>query len=104
MHIEPAYKEKVFGSCPLCSVGSVDTSESILLTYVDLDWLIEHTKLSRAEKAVVELVMRGWTITDIASEYEQRWESINSYFKRAVKKIVQTNNDRWAGFHALQQI
>lgn len=104
MHIEPAYKEKVFGSYPLCSVGSVDTSESILLTYVDLDWLIEHTKLSKAEKAVVELVMRGWTITDIASEYEQRWESINSYFKRAVKKIVQTNNDRWADFHAPQQI
>ena len=104
MHIEPAYKEKVFGSYPLCSVGSVDTSESILLTYVDLDWLIEHTKLSRAERAVVELVMRGWTITDIASEYEQRWESINSYFKRAVKKIVQTNNDRWADFHAPQQI
>lgn len=104
MHIEPAYKEKVFGSYPLCSVGSVDTSESILLTYVDLDWLIEHTKLSRAEKAVVELVMRGWTITDIASEYEQRWESINSYFKRAVKKIVRTNNDRWADFHAPQQI
>lgn len=104
MHIEPAYKEKVFGSYPLCSVGSVDTSESILLTYVDLDWLIEHTKLSRAEKAVMELVMRGWTITDIASEYEQRWESINSYFKRAVKKIVQTNNDRWADFHAPQQI
>lgn len=102
MHIEPAYKEKVFGSYPLCSVGSVDTSESILLTYVDLDWLIEHTKLSRAEKAVVELVMRGWTITDIASEYEQRWESINSYFKRAVKKIVQTNNDRWADFYAQQ--
>ena len=104
MHIEPAYKEKVFGSYPLCSVGSVDTSESILLTYVDLDWLIEHTKLSKAEKAVVELVMRGWTITDIASEYEQRWESINSYFKRAVKKIVRTNNDRWADFHAPQQI
>ena len=104
MHIEPAYKEKVFGSYPLCSVGSVDTSESILLTYVDLDWLIEHTKLSKAEKAVAELVMRGWTITDIASEYEQRWESINSYFKRAVKKIVQTNNDRWADFHAPQQI
>lgn len=104
MHIEPAYKEKVFGSYPLCSVGSVDTSESILLTYVDLDWLIEHTKLSKAEKAVVELVMRGWTITDIASEYEQRWESINSYFKRAVKKIVQTNNDRWVDFHAPQQI
>lgn len=104
MHIEPAYKEKVFGSYPLCSVGSVDTSESILLTYVDLDWLIEHTKLSKAEKAVVELVMRGWTITDIASEYEQRWESINSYFKRAVKKIVQTNNDRWADFYAPQQI
>ena len=104
MHIEPAYKEKVFGSYPLCSVGSVDTSESILLTYVDLDWLIEHTNLSKAEKAVVELVMRGWTITDIASEYEQRWESINSYFKRAVKKIVQTNNDRWADFHAPQQI
>lgn len=104
MHIEPAYKEKVFGSYPLCSVGSVDTSESILLTYVDLDWLIEHTKLSKAEKAVVEFVMRGWTITDIASEYEQRWESINSYFKRAVKKIVQTNNDRWADFHAPQQV
>lgn len=104
MHIEPAYKEKVFGSYPLCSVGSVDTSESILLTYVDLDWLIEHTKLSKAEKAVVELVMRGWTITDIASEYEQRWESINSYFKRAVKKIVRTNNDRWVDFHAPQQI
>ena len=104
MHIEPAYKEKAFGSHPLYSVGSVDTSESILLTYVDLDWLIEHTKLSRAEKAVVELVMRGWTITDIASEYEQRWDSINSYFKRAVKKIVQTNNDRWADFHAPQQI
>lgn len=104
MHIEPAYKEKAFGSHPLYSVGSVDTSESILLTYVDLDWLIEHTKLSKAERAVVELVMRGWTITDIASEYEQRWESINSYFKRAVKKIVQTNNDRWADFHAPQQI
>ena len=52
----------------------------------------------------MELVMRGWTITDIASEYEQRWESINSYFKRAVKKIVQTNNDRWVDFHAPQQI
>lgn len=104
MHIEPAYKEKVFGSYPLCSVGSVDTSESILLTYVDLDWLIEHTKLSKAEKAVVELVMRGWTITDIASEYGQKQQSIDSYFKRAVKKIVQTNNDRWVDFHAPQQI
>lgn len=104
MHIEPAYKEKVFGSYPLCSVGSVDTSESILLTYVDLDWLIEHTKLSRAEKAVVELVMRGWTITDIASEYDRPQTTISSLFGRAVKKIVQTNNGRWADFHTRQQI
>lgn len=104
MHIEPAYKEKVFGSHPLYSVGSVDTSESILLTYVDLDWLIEHTKLSRAEKAVVELMMRGWTVTDIASECEQKQQSIDSYFKRAVKKIVRTNNDRWADFYTPQQI
>lgn len=94
----------MFGSHPLYSVGSVDTSESILLTYVDLDWLIEHTKLSRAEKAVVELMMRGWTVTDIASEYDRPQTTISSLFGRAVKKIVQTNNDRWADFNAPQQI
>lgn len=89
----------MYGSNPLCSVGSVDTSEDILLAYVDLDWLIGHAKLSKAENAVVQLMMRGWTATDIASECGQKRESVNKFLKRAVKKIVQINNERWERFY-----
>ena len=77
----------------------MDTSESILLTYVDLDKLIELAGLSRSERAVVELMMRGWTVSDISLECGQKLGAIDTLFRRAVRKITKTNNCRWEEFY-----
>lgn len=75
-------------------------NEDVLCTYVSLDSLIERAELSGAERATIKLMMQGYSLADIAEHYGRTRQNFDILFRRAVKKIVQRNNDDWMEVHA----
>lgn len=86
---------KLYESHPLMMQGAAPMSEPITVTYLDLDHLIETAGLTDAQKKTVDLLMCGWTEMDIAQQAGCTRERIVMLFRRAVKKIVQKNNEDW---------
>jgi len=56
-------------SNPLSSNGVFPFSEPVLVTYIDLDRLIERALLSKAERKIVHWLMCGYAFDDIANHY-----------------------------------
>lgn len=73
--------------------------EDVLILYIDLDRLIAVCGLSELEELVVEYMMRGYTIQDIADSIGGTRQAYGGYYRRAVKKIVKEFNDQWAYWH-----
>lgn len=95
MRWDRSYIEKVYPSDPLTSTGGMIFNESILATYIDLDRLIETAPLTGKQLAVINLLMRGYTIQDIADETGNSQSSISHIFARALKMMVSHHNERW---------
>lgn len=70
-------------------------NEDVLCIYADLDSLIERTELSPLERETVEYLMKGYSLPDIADHFKKTRQQFEVLFKRAVKKIVKTNNTDW---------
>ena len=68
----------------------------MLCIYSDLDSLIERAELSDNERLTVDLLMKGYILSDIAEHYGKSRQNFEILFRRAVKKIVKRNNDDWA--------
>ena len=75
--------------------GVFALNEDVLCIYADLDSLIGRAGLSDAEENTIKLMMRGYSLTDIAEHYGKARQSFEILFKRAVKKIVKRNNADW---------
>ena len=75
--------------------GVFALNEDVICVYADLDSLIERAGLSRQERLTVDLLMKGYLLTDIAEHYGQARQSFETLMKRAVKKIVKQNNANW---------
>lgn len=75
--------------------GIPDFSEDIICTYADLDTLISKAKLSPGEKFVVEQMMAGYSLCDIAENYGSYAQSYRGMLNRAVDKIVAEHNENW---------
>lgn len=73
--------------------------EDVLILYIDLDRLIAVCGLSELEELVVEYMMRGYTIQDIADSIGGTRQAYGGYYRRAVNKIVKEFNDQWAYWH-----
>lgn len=77
------------------SAGIPDISENVICTYADLDKLIEKAELSNGERRVVNLLMEGYSLSDIAAENNGDPRAYRVMFQRAVKKIVHEHNENW---------
>ena len=64
--------------------------------YADHDSLIARCGLSKQEKLTVDLLMKGYMLSDIADHYQKPRQAFELLMKRAVKKIVRQNNEDWA--------
>lgn len=51
--------------------------------------------LSKAEQLTVDLLMRGYSLADIADHYRKSRQNFEILLNRAVKKIVKRNNADW---------
>lgn len=95
MKLDATYKEKVYPNSLLSASSCPEFNENILSVYVSIDMLIDDTPLTKKQRAVIELMMRGWTIQDIADETGNIKSSIKRLFDRAVLKLIEKNNERW---------
>jgi hypothetical protein len=82
-------------SNPVISNGVFPFSEPVLVTYMDLDTLIEATPLTKAENKIVHWLMRGYGFTDIADTYGISKQSVFILLKRAAEKISKTERAIW---------
>lgn len=79
----------------LATDGVFPLNEDIICIYADLDSLIERAGLSNQERLTVDLMMKGYILSDIAEHYGKARQTFEILFKRAVKKIVKRNNADW---------
>lgn len=70
-------------------------NEDVICIYADLDSLIARANLSDGEKLTVDLLMKGYTLRDIADYYRKSRQNFEILMNRAVKKIVKRNNADW---------
>ena len=90
---------KLYDSSPLVSQGVAPMSEPVTVTYLDLDRLIEKCGLTDKEKFVVDLLMRGYTRSDIRDDTNLAAETIVALLTSAVEKIVDMNEYEWHRSH-----
>ena len=57
--LDVGFKEKAYPSGFLSSNGGLIFNENILTVFIDLDRLIDAAPLSRKQRAVIQLLMRG---------------------------------------------
>ena len=79
----------------LTTDGVFALNEDVLCIYADLDSLIERCGLSDQERLIVDLMMKGYLLTDIAEHYGKTRQTFETLLKRAIKKIVKQNNADW---------
>lgn len=79
----------------LTTDGVFALNEDVLCIYADLDSLIERCGLSDQERLTVDLLMKGYIISDIAEYYGKSRQNFEILEKRAIKKIVKQNNADW---------
>lgn len=82
-------------SCALTTDGVFALNEDVLCIYADLDSLIKRAGLSDQEKLTVDLLMKGYALSDIAEHYGKSAQNFDILMRRAVKKIVKRNNADW---------
>lgn len=81
------------------AVSNAPMMEDVLILYIDLDRLIELSDLSPCESFVVDMLMQGYSVTDISDNFEKSRQACGGYYRRAVKKIVSEYNRQWAIWH-----
>lgn len=74
-------------------------SEPVTVTYLDLDRLIGKCDLTKLEQLVLDLLMRGYTRSDIRDDMNLTMETIVSLLTSAVEKIVEMNEYEWHRSH-----
>ena len=90
---------KLYDSSPLISQGIAPMSEPVTVTYLDLDRLIDKCELTKLEQLVLDLLMRGYTRSDIRDDTNLTMETIISLLTSAVEKIVEMNEYEWHRSH-----
>jgi len=80
---------------PISTNGTPEVVEDIVCIYIDLDSLIESCGLTPGENRVVQNLMMGYALSDIAEHYGVTRQTCSVLLKRAVEKIVAENDRRW---------
>lgn len=77
--------------------------EPVFCTYLDLDDLIETCGLSVGERRVIDALMEGHTITDIAEKNSCTKQTIEVQFRRGIRKITAQNTRNWLRVYGGEQ-
>lgn len=68
-------------------------SELMSCIYLDLDALVDDTKLTRNEHWTVEIMMTGYSIPDIVASYGLSYQTVHTWFRRACIKMAKHNSE-----------
>lgn len=89
------YQASFYQSSVLATEGVFPLDEDVLCTYMDLDALIDAAGLSETEAKIVDFLMQGYGLSDIADYLGHARQTSDTMLERAVEKIVAANNQRW---------
>lgn len=78
------------GSETLLTQETYEYCEPVRAVYMDLDKMISETKLSYKQRYVIERLMLGFSLSDIAKEFNCNKRDIISILKTGAKKIQKT--------------
>ena len=67
----------------------------MLVTYIDLDRLIDNTKLSAGEMFTIKKLMMGYTLLDLEQVYGKSRKTYEALLARACHKLKETNDRHW---------
>lgn len=65
-------------------------AENVRSIYMDLDRMIANTKLSRKQIYIIERIMLGYSLSDIANEFNTQKQEIQNILRSAAKRIQKT--------------
>ena len=91
--LDTSYYPSLTGADIFTSAGIPRFSEEIITVYVSLDELIRDCGLSDRERLIVDQLMLGYSITDIADHYGLQKSTCSTLFSRAVCKITEWHNE-----------
>lgn len=57
--------------------------------------------MNEEQRELVALLMKGYTLNDIAELRQQEWRQIERSFRNAVSSVVRENNRRWEKSYAI---
>lgn len=80
----------------LGTAGIPTMYEPVYCTYLDLDRLIDTCGLSDGQRRIVDDLMSGYTLTDIAVAQGCAQQTVDVQYRRAVAKITRRNEEVWA--------
>ena len=92
---DDSYLASLFQNSPVDTDGVFPLNEDVLCTYIDLDNLIDSAGLSDTERRIVDYLMQGYGISDIADVLGHARQTASILFDRAVEKIIARNNQVW---------
>lgn len=67
----------------------------MLVTYIDLDRLIDNTELSAGEMFTIKKLMMGYTLLDLEQVYGKSRKTYEVLLERACYKLKETNDRHW---------
>lgn len=96
--LDDSYLGKMFeGSFE--SNGIFPFSEPVIVTYLDLDRLIEQSPLSDIERFTINKLMLGYTLLDLEEIHGIPSRTFADIFSKACQKIKETNDRNWLKVH-----
>lgn len=85
------------------TAGVASPSDDVLVTYADLDVLIDACGLSPQEGKIVHWLMEGYGLSDIANHMKIRTSVAEEAYSSAVGKIIAENTRRWRKVYARKE-
>ncbi|MFQ3543625.1 hypothetical protein Q7A53_06020 [Halobacillus rhizosphaerae] len=70
-------------------------NQEIIALYASLDVLIGKIEIKNKDREFLNLVLNGYSITDIIEEYDFAQKTAYRTLKRIIMKIVEANNQDW---------
>lgn len=92
---DASYLASLYQENVVSTEGVFPLDENVICTYIDLDVLIDSAGLSDTESKIVDFLMQGYSLGDIADYLGHARQASDTMLNRAVEKIVARNNQRW---------
>lgn len=77
------------------SASESKLDEHLICLYADLDTLLEEVDFTQGQGRLVDRLMEGYTLSDVAMELGVSKQSVHRQLQRIVLKIITTHQTRW---------